>query len=88
MAISGDSTDGTFSSEFELSRSDFAPLLVTGTNTLYINATYQGGPAGLLFNATLTTTSSAVPEPSGLVMLGSGALGLIVCCRRRGSAPT
>jgi hypothetical protein len=77
-AISGDSTGGTYGGreEYSLSRSDVAPLLVQGTNTLYIDQTDQGGPAGLLFRATITTS----PEPTSLGLL---ALGILALLRRR-----
>jgi hypothetical protein len=77
-AISGDSTGGTYGGreEFSLSRNDIAPLLVHGLNTLYIDQTDQGGPAGLLFRATITTT----PEPTSMGLLG---LGLLAVLRRR-----
>jgi hypothetical protein len=77
-AISGDSTGGTYGGreEFSLSRDDVASLLVRGTNTLYIDQTDQGGPAGLLFRATITTS----PEPTSLGLLGLGVLAIL---RRR-----
>lgn len=78
VAISGVSTGGSFTSEFLLSRSDIAPLLTVGTNTLYINATDLGGPAGLLFRAEITTSSSGVvPEPASITLVGVGAAALI-----------
>jgi len=85
-AISGSSTGGNFSSEFVLTRSDIGPLLTLGTNTLYINETDLGGPAGLLFRATISTTEStgAVPEPSSLLVFGCGAMSLVLhACRRK-----
>jgi PEP-CTERM motif len=81
-AISGNSTGGTFTSEFTLARNDIGPLLSLGTNTLYINATDQGGPAGLLFRATITT-ESAIPEPSSFTLVGLGVAGLIMHVWRR-----
>ncbi len=75
--ISGDSTGGNFNPEFTLDRNDIAPLLHVGTNTLYIDATDQGGPAGLLFRATITTASAAVPEPGSFVLLGTGSISLV-----------
>jgi hypothetical protein len=75
--ISGDSAGGNFNSEFTLDRNDIAPLLHVGTNTLYIDATDQGGPAGLLFRATITTASAAVPEPGSFALLGTGSISLV-----------
>src|SRR5262245_6921075 len=74
-AISGNSTGGTFTSEFNITRNDIAPLLVAGTNTLYINATDEGGPAGLIFRALIETTP--IPEPSSATIL-VGAIGLFL----------
>jgi hypothetical protein len=75
-AISGNSSGGNFGSEFSLSRSDIAPLLTLGTNTLYINSTDVGGPSGLLFRATITTTgvATAAPEPSTMASAATGVL--------------
>jgi len=63
-AVSGNSTGGSFNSgEFNINRTDIAPLLVQGTNTLYINATDNGAPSGLIFSATINTTV-ATPVPA------------------------
>jgi len=75
-AISGSSVGGNFIQEFSLTRSDIGPLLVAGTNTLYLNMTDFGGPSGLLFRATITP----VPEPTGLLV---GGLGLAAAVRLR-----
>jgi hypothetical protein len=75
-AISGVSNlIGGFSSENILTRNDIGPLLHTGTNTLYFLARDAGGPAGLLFRATITTSQS-VPEPVSLALFGLGLAGL------------
>ncbi|QDU59151.1 hypothetical protein [Aeoliella mucimassa] len=82
VAVSGDSSGGNFSAEYNLVRSDIAPLLNVGTNTLYINATDQGGPSGLIFSATITTTP--IPEPTTTTLCVAGAFGLLCCtCRHR-----
>ena len=82
-AVSGNSTAVGFTNEQTLTRSDIAPLLVAGTNTLYINATDQGGPGGLIFSATLETVP--IPEPSSLALASLASIGLIVCARRHGT---
>ena len=81
MPISGSSIGGDFLSEYSITRSDIAPLLAVGTNTLYINATDVGGPAGLIFSATIETTP--IPEPVSLTILGSGLAGLCFFVRKR-----
>jgi hypothetical protein len=78
-AVSGNSTNAGFSSELSLTRNDIAPLLVPGTNTLYINSTDQGGPGGLIFSATIETVP--IPEP-GTLVLGFSCLGLLIGLRR------
>jgi hypothetical protein len=88
--VSGISTGGGFGSEFVLTRGDIGPLLSLGTNTLYINATDLGGPAGLLFRATITTTEvsgAVVPEPASLTLFGVGACGLLAHSWRRKRKP-
>ena len=62
-AVSGNSMPAGFTSELSVQRNDIAPLLVAGTNTLYINSTDQGGPGGLIFSATIETVP--IPEPAG-----------------------
>ncbi len=79
-AVSGDSTAAGFTSELTIARSDIAPLLVAGTNTLYINSTDQGGPGGLIFSATIETVP--IPEPGTLALVAFGSLGLIISFRR------
>jgi hypothetical protein len=82
-AVSGNSMPAGFSSESFLQRNDIAPLLVAGTNTLYINSTDQGGPGGLIFSATIETVP--IPEPVSLALLASGAAGWTACKWRRRS---
>jgi PEP-CTERM motif len=64
-------------------------LLVSGTNRLYIDAVNQGLEAGLIFSATIDTApSTATPEPSGVLLLGTGLLGVgITAFRRRTTTP-
>lgn len=80
-ALSGSTGGGTFSSVFQISRTDIAPLLVTGTNTLYINSTDVGGPGGLIFSATISTVE--VPAPAAAPILAAAAAALFAFARRR-----
>ncbi len=80
-AVSGNSMPAGFSSESSLQRNDIASLLVAGTNTLYINATDQGGPGGLIFSATIETVP--IPEPAGLLLLAIGLAGASAVSRKR-----
>jgi hypothetical protein len=80
-AISGNSSPAGFTSESSLQRNDIAPLLVAGTNTLYINSTDQGGPGGLIFSATIETVP--IPEPAGIVLLAIGWAALSPIARKR-----
>lgn len=58
-------------------------LLTAGTNYLYIDAVNLGAQAGLDFSATVTYTPAGTvpptttPEPSGLITLATGLVGLI-----------
>ena len=79
VALSGSTSGGHFTFEDNIFRNDIAPLLVTGTNTLYINMTDVGGPSGLIFSATITTegsTTVAVPEPGLAAIFALGLIGL------------
>jgi hypothetical protein len=89
-ALSGGTSFGTFTSEFNITRNDIAGLLVSGLNTLYINSTDVGGPGGLLFSTTITTRPRStgggggdVPEPATTALFAMGLLGLVVVARRR-----
>jgi hypothetical protein len=78
-ALSGSTSGGSFNPEFSIFRNDIASLLVTGTNTLYINMVDIGTPSGLLFSATITTegsTTIAVPEPGLIAIFALGLAGL------------
>ena len=83
-ALSGSTTGGNFNAVYTFTRSDIASLLVNGTNTLYINTTDVGGPAGLIFSATISTV--AVPEPGMVALLGLGLAGLGLARRRSPAA--
>jgi len=78
-ALSGATSGGGFSPVFNFTRTDIAPLLVTGVNTLYINVTDVGGPAGLIFSTTINiegSTAVAVPEPGLIAVFALGLAGI------------
>jgi hypothetical protein len=55
-----------------------------GTNTLYIEDDNTGGPSGLIYNLNIST--STVPEPSSLAMVGiAGLMGAGFFARRKRS---
>ena len=79
VALSGSTSGGGFNSVFNFTRTDIAPLLVTGTNTLYMNLTDVGGPAAMIFSTTITTegsTAVAVPEPGLIAVFALGLAGI------------
>lgn len=79
VALSGSTSGSGFGSVLNISRSDIASLLITGTNTLYINMTDVGGPSGLIFSATIATegsTTVAVPEPGLIAIFALGIAGI------------
>ena len=74
----------SFTQENNYTDASIASLLVTGTNWLYFDAVNQGAPAGLIFSADITTVpSTATPEPSSMLMLGLGLLGIGIMAFRR-----
>lgn len=87
-ALSGSTTGGGFDTTYNFTRTDIAPLLVTGLNTLYINMTDVGGPSGLIFSTTITTVAGdevAVSEPGMIAVFGLGLIGLGLARRRQAS---
>jgi len=79
-ALSGVTGGGFFTSVFNIQRFDIAPLLVTGTNTLFINLTDGGGGSGLIFSATISVDDgiASVNAPGmGLIFL-MGVIGLAI----------
>jgi hypothetical protein len=62
---------GAFDMVNAYSDASIGSLLVSGTNTIYFDAVNLGGPAGILFSASITFTPTPVPEPSSLLLLGA-----------------
>jgi len=62
-----------------------APIDNAGNFTVEWDATVIGGPFdGQVGHSILTGVATAVPEPSSLLLIGSGLLGLIGLARKRG----
>lgn len=77
--INGTSVCGTsffvsFDVEHTVNCGNVTQLLRAGTNWLYIEGWNGGGPSGLIFSATLTTTTAPTIKPGGIV--NSTTLGL------------
>lgn len=70
-ALPSSTAIGTFNMEYVYTDN---VTLTSGTNWLYIDAVNFGGPAGLIFSADFSQTSSTTPEPSSIFLLGSGLL--------------
>jgi hypothetical protein len=67
----------SFTQENHYTDANIGSLLVSGTNWLYFDAVNQGGPAGLIFSANITTeATTATPEPPSVLLLGIGVLSL------------
>jgi len=84
----GVACSGAFTSVQTYSDSSIAPLLTTGTNTLFFDAVNLGAPGGLIFSATITYTpaGAAMPEPSNLILPAAALLMLFGLAMRRRSA--
>jgi hypothetical protein len=70
----GVACDGSFDAVNTYADSSIGSLLVSGTNTIYFDAVNLGEEAGLLFSANITytpSTTSPVPEPSSLLLVGA-----------------
>jgi len=73
---------GSFDQQYTYTDASVEADLVQGTNWLYIDAVNTGGPAGLIFSATVNTTNvSSAPEPATFYMLLT-ALTAGAACRR------
>jgi len=76
VAIAGSSGGSYSGAAFSLTGVDVLSLLHSGVNTLHVDAVNLGGPGGLLFGATLTTTP--VPVSNILSLLGIGFLFMLM----------
>lgn len=71
------STEGTFTT------SQLAPYLKNGVNTFQFKVYQEGGSSFGLDYAGAITTTSTVPEPGTMLLLGTGLLGAVGAARRK-----
>lgn len=89
VAIPGSTSGNAATTVFSMTGVDVLSSLVVGQNTLYFNVTNKNpantknGPSGLLFGATLTTTSAAIPTPNTISLVALGLLFLLMFSFKR-----
>jgi hypothetical protein len=60
-----------------------APVTVSGTSQLLFTSGVGGNVGLLLDNVVVSTSASSIPEPSSLILIGSGLLGGLLALQRR-----